>query len=410
MPNYFKNTELAECYGISEATVRNWIKSTKEGKLQLELIVYENKSYVANSISNIALIENIVEQNRKYRNTNAVKTVAPEASLLEIFNEAQVYDIVRNLELHRDIPRQYGYFAEAAHDWDDYINKQMASETPSMLRRSIELIDANLDYLDRRLQKFKKVNVIDIGVGNAVPVKNLLTHLIAQGKLGRYAALDFSSDMLTVAKQHLSDWFGSSFQFEGYRMDMTHTRFTDILTKDYSEFEPDTASLVLVLGATPNNLRVPEDAFRTICESMSSKDFLVYTGWVEPTENVPEWFSHSYNNGAAEKFELLNRHRFVLDRLGIKDSLYIAKVGFDKAKRRKYAYIELKFALNLRVHIGKNEKVVRFEKGDKILVWYYWQWTHRNVVDILESSGFYVAHSSQTEDRYIITVAEVQRG
>jgi len=34
---YFKKSELAETYHISEKTVTNWIRETKAGKLHLEL-------------------------------------------------------------------------------------------------------------------------------------------------------------------------------------------------------------------------------------------------------------------------------------------------------------------------------------------------------------------------------------
>src|SRR4051812_32922034 len=110
MSTYFKNTELAARYNISEATVRNWIKSTNEGRLTLELVADRGHAYVAKSISNIPIIEGLVGQNRKYRNKLAVKTITPSPRLFEVFNEAQVYDIIRNLELHHEIPRQYGYF------------------------------------------------------------------------------------------------------------------------------------------------------------------------------------------------------------------------------------------------------------------------------------------------------------
>ena len=406
MSTFFKNTELAIRYNISEATVRNWIRSSKEGKLKLELIESRARSYVANSISNIALIDTLVQQNRKYRNTNAIKTVSPTDELLRVFDNKQVHDIVRNLELHREIPRQYGYFAEAAGEWDEYINKQMAAEVPSVVRSCGELLDANFGYIDQRTAKYKKINLIDVGVGNGVPVRRLISHLRGTGKLGRYVALDFSEDMLNITKRHMKEWFGDDFSFEGHQFDMTQNRFTSILTKGDAIDEPETINLVLLLGATPNNLRIPEDAFRNVCESMAPHDLLVYTDRVETTVEPPEWFRHSYEE-APKKFELLGRHRFVLDRLGITESFYDARVGFDVKGRRKYACAKLKFALNLKLDLGGKEKIVQFEKGDNILVWQCWRWTSSKLIDILESCGFYVAHLSQTEDRYVVVVAEI---
>ena len=409
MGNYFKNTELAAKYNISETTVRNWIKATKEGRLQLQLTERNGRFNVANSISNIALIEHLVGQNRKYRNTNAVKTVTPDPEFFEIFSESQVYDIIRNLELHHDIPRQYGYFREAANEWDEYIDRQMEAEVPSLARRGIELLTANQGYIDQRLAKFEKVNVIDIGVGNAVPVKQLLTHLRKQGKLGRYVALDFSKDMLDIAERRLRSWFGKAFPFEGYQLDIAHERFTNLLVHDYLRGGQGDVNLVLFLGGTPTNLRAPSDAFRTICESMNPADLLIYTDRVEAPEEPPEWLRHSHES-VSKKLELLGRHKFVLERLGVKESFYTTKVEFDWNRRRKLALVELKLAINVKFNFkGGGQRVVKLEKGDIITVWYCWRMTHRELMSLLEDAGFFVVHCSTSEDRYVLAISELQR-
>jgi hypothetical protein len=164
-------------------------------------------------------------------------------------------------------------------------------------------------------------------------------------------------------------------------------------------------NLVLFLGATPTNFRVPGDAFRIICESMYPDDLMIYTDKVEVGEEPPEWFRHSYDSGPREP-ELLVRHRFVLDLLGIDQSLYSAEVGYDREKRQKFARAELKFGLTLRINFGDNDKTLQLEKGSRITVWRSWRMTHNGLVDLIEKSGFYVTHSSQTKDRYILTIAE----
>lgn len=408
MSTFFKNTELAVRYNISEATVRNWIKATKEGKHQLELIDRGGRTYVANSIRNIPLIEGLVEQNRKYRNTLAAKTITPDPKLFKIFSEAQIYDIIRNLELHHEIPRQYGYFGWGAKAVDDYIAQQMSVDAPSVVRRSIEMLAANYSYIDKRLANFKKVNVVDIGVGNAMPIKDLLSRLVAQGKLGRYIGLDFSEDMLSIAKRNLKGWFGSSFQFEGYQVDITHERFANIVAEDYLSPEQDVINLVLFLGATPMNFRAPADAFKTISESMNPYDLLIYTDSVRLAAS-PEWIRYTYKVEPS-RLELLDRHKFVLDLLNIKDPLYVAEMGFDEAAKQGYSRARLKFALTLKFELEDGVRSVHFEKGEAITLWRCWRFIPRDLINLLESTGFYVLHTSQSEDHnYILTIAEVQK-
>lgn len=407
MATYFKNTELAARYNISEATVRNWVKSVKAGKFQLDLVEVGKRVYVAKSIRNITLIEQLVERNRKYRNTLTSKTIIPSKALFKVFSESQVYDIVRNLELHHEIPRQYGYFSSGAKEWDEYAHKQLAVNMPNTLRQTIDLLASNYGYLEKYFSKFKKVNVIDIGVGNATPVKGLLEHLIMQNKLARYVALDFSQDMLEIARHHLASWFGARLAFEGYQLDIAHERFANILAEDYLSSEDETINLVLFLGATPTNLRVPDDAFHTIAESLNAQDLFIYTTKLEAPKDQPEWFEYEIGKG---KPEVTKQHRLVFDLLNIKDSYYNVEIGYDKQLHLRYARTKFKVALRLDFGFESGKRAVAFEKGDSIVLWRCWLETPERLVNTLERSGFYVLHSSQSEDRrYILTISEVQR-
>lgn len=407
MADYFKNTELADRYHISESTVRNWIKIAQNGKLNLELVELSHRSYVANNISNIPIIESLVEKNRKYRNTLAAKTVTPSEELLGIFNEAQIYDIARSLELHHEIPLQYQYFSSGAQQWDEAIKRQVGVHSPSMVKGTIETLGANFGYLDKRLAGFASVNVIDVGVGNGEPVKELLANLIEQGKLNRYIALDFSDDMLAIAKRELLSKFGDNFPFESYNFDVTHERFANIIAEEYLESNQNSINLILLLGATPNNFRKPYDAFRSIAESMNPNDLFIYTDKMEPRGALPEWLENSAND-KSRKPEFLRSHRLVLDRLNIKDSFYDVEVGFDKSTQQRYSRARLRFALTIKFQFDRGGRTIHFEKGDAITIWRCWQTTQPGLMDMLESAGLYICHSSQSEDRnYILTISEV---
>jgi uncharacterized SAM-dependent methyltransferase/transposase len=404
---YFKNVELADRYNISESTVRNWVKMAKEGKLGLELSSENGRSYVANLPSNIPTIEKLVEENRKYRNTRSAKTVTPRPEFYEVFTQAQIYDIVRNLEIRHEISRQYNYFDGGADKWDEYTQKLAIEDVPNLLNRTTGLISENQGYLDKRLAKYRRVNVVDIGVGNALPAKALLQHLLDQGVLGRYIAIDISAEMLEIARRNVKEWFGDRVAFEGYQMDITFERFANILAEDYlKKNAKDAANLVLFLGGTADNLRNPDDAFRTINESMNPNDLLLYSNKLETEEMRPQWFDYTAKPG---KLALAPMHRLVFDLLNIDDSFYDVEMGFDKQTRQRYTRARLKVALTLKFKFEDGERILEFEKGDTILLWRSWQMTATDVVGQFDRNGFYVLHSSQTDDRqYILAVAEVK--
>ncbi len=405
---YFKNVELADRYNISEATVRNWVKMTREGKLELALVQEKGRYYVANTPRNLPLIERLVVDNKKYRNSRSAKVVKPRPQFYKLFSQTQVYDIARNLEIHHEIPRQYNYFDGGADEWDHYVQHLAHEKEPNLLNRTTELIAENQSYLDKRLARYRYVNVVDIGAGNALPVKELLGHLLQQGLLARYIAIDLSTQMLSIAERNIKKWFGNKVTFEGYPLDITYVRFADILAKDYLRSgASDTANLVLFLGGTPHNFRNPDDAFRAINESMNPNDLLIYTHKLETGDVRPEWFDHDVK---AKKSTLAPRHRLVFDLLNIDESFYDVEVGFDKDTRQRYARTRLKVALTLKFDFVDGERILEFEKGDTILLWRLWQMLSSDVMDQFERNGFYVLHASQSEDhKYILAVAEVKR-
>lgn len=406
---YFKNVELASKYNISESTVRNWVKMAKQGKLSLVLSDENGRSYVANLPSNMPIIERLVAENKKYRNSLSARTVKPSAEFYKVFAEHHIYDIVRNLEIRHEIPLQYNYFDGGAIEWDGYTSRLASEDVPNMLNCTRGLLADSQSYFDARLAKYKHVNIVDIGVGNALPVKGLLSRLLDKGVLSRYIAIDISDEMLKIAERNIKQWFGGRVAFEGYQMDITSERFANILADDYlRRGVKDAFNIVLFLGGTVDNFRIPDDAFRTINESMNPDDLLVYANKLETEEMRPEWFDFTAKPG---KLTIPSVHRLVFDLFNIDESLYDVEMGFDKQIRQRYARARLKIALSIQFEFEDGERTVELEKGDTILIWRSWQMGPSEITDQFDRTGFYTLYSSQTQDRtYILTVSEVKRG
>lgn len=203
---YFKHTELSEKFKVSISTVHNWIALTKEGKLDLSLYEDGKVTRIVNDPSNLIKIEALVEQNKKFRNVRYHKTAEPTKDFYELYTRKQILDIITNLDTHREIPRQYNYFDKGAVNWDEHSQNRWNEDAPNLLKSTVELMDANMGAIDKLLQGYSRVNVIDIGPGNALPVKELLAHLVERGLLHRYIAVDISEEMLHIAKKNINEW------------------------------------------------------------------------------------------------------------------------------------------------------------------------------------------------------------
>lgn len=404
---YFKNVDLASKYNISEATVRNWVKTTKEGKLNLTLHEEKGRTYVANVPSNIRVIEKLVSENKKYRNSKAAKTVTPKPEFYKLFDQNQIYDIVRNLEIHHEIPLQYNYFDGAADEWDEYVHQLSDRPEPNFLNQTIQLLDDNESYINNYVTQYESINIIDIGAGNSLPVKEFLEKLINIGVLGRYIAIDISPQMLDIAEANIKKWFGDKINFERYQIDITKEQFANLLAKDYlSKKANSTANMMLFFGGTSGNLRTPDDAFRIINESMNPNDIMLMIKRLTSSNMLPEWFTHL---APAGKPKVLKRHRLVFDMLNIDESFFDVEVGFDQELGQQYTKCKLKIALLLKFEFEDGQRIVELSKGDSILLWRSWKLDASDIHKQLNKNGFYTLHSSQTKDHnYIFTASEAK--
>jgi len=404
---YFKNTELAEKYHISLGTVRNWIEAAQEGKLDLELHEGNGRTWVANTTKNNELIEQLVERRRKFRNTRGLKAVTPKPAFYELYNQQQIFDLTSSLDMYHEIAPDYTYFDRGVDYWDKYAQRLASEKLPNLLTSTIKQLKANQGYIDDLTSRYKRVNIVDIGPGNALPVKEFLQHLLDQGKLGRYIALDISPSMLKLAKRNIESWFGSKVLFEGHKADIKYDRFAHLLAEDsLGENADSVINVVVSFGAGFSNLRSPDDAFKTVRSSMNRQDIFVHNLKLD-SKTTRQYFDLGLRTKSAP-FDV--HEKMMVDLLNIEESLYDVEAGYDDQQRERYIRIRLKVALAITFSLEKGDRVIKFNKNDTILVWRYWHQTPFDVTRQLDRSGFYLLQTSLTEDQdYMLTISRVKR-
>jgi SAM-dependent methyltransferase len=404
---YFKHNELVARFRVSLKTVHNWIDSAKRGKVSLQLHEHNGKTYIANTAANVSTLERQAESGKKFRNSLHHKVVTPDSRFYDMYNRRQIRDIIFNLNTHHEIPRQYNYFADGAANWDNWLRRLEAEEAPNILKGTIELMSANIGALDALIRGYERINVIDLGVGNARPVKGLLEHLLQRKLLHRYIALDISDTMLNIAGDNIKSWFGNSVRFEGYVRDISYERFDDLLIDDMLDKDADkTLNLVLLLGATPTNFRSFADIIRTVCGSMGDEDLLIYSDKPD-TEASRRYLDFSPKSGS---FELSPNHRYILDLMNISDSYYTVEMGYNEQKGMRYIRIRLKSALTIKFKFDGAEREVSLEKGDTILLLRVWHMSALEIISEFEKSGFTLLQSSLTKDRqFLLTISGVEK-
>lgn len=403
---YFRHSELADKYHVSLKTVHNWIDAAKRGGVDLKLHKVNRFTYIADTPENDLILRQLADKGKKYRNTLHHKIVSPKPEFYEIFSRRQILDIITNLNVHGEIPRQYNYLKDGATNWDNWVKRLDAEGTPSMLKGTEELIKMNLDSIDRLIEGKKKVNLIDLGMGNAYPAKSIVGHLVSRGLLHRYIAIDISQSMLDIAKQNIQDWYGDTVQFEGHIRDMTHEQFDDLLVDDMLNYDADdVVNIVLLLGDTPLNFRFFTDVFKPIFNSIGRNDLLLYTG--KPDNEASRRY-FDFGTG-TNKSKVSASHKYILDLMNIDESLYEAEMGFDSGTRMRYVRVRLVSALTLDFVFDEVKRSVTLEKGDTILLLRVWHLSALEIITQFQRSGFTLLQSSLTKDRqFFLSISGVE--
>ena len=399
---YLKHAEVANDYHVSLKTVHNWIDAARQGKLELQLHEQNGRTYIANTPKNLVTLGTLVDKGKKYRNTLHHKIITPKPEFYEVYSRRQMLDIVSNLTIHHEIPQQYNYLDGGAVSWNDWMKRLVDENAASILNGTIELIDGGTQTIDRLIKGKKRINIIDVGVGNALPGKSLIAHLHEKGLLNRYIAIDISDSMLKIAEQNVAEWFDGKVKFEGHVRDISFERFDDLLVDDMlGSNSDDTLNIVLVLGSTPANFRFPMDVLRVIYSSMGNNDLLLYTRKPD-TKAARRYFDFNPDKGATTLSPL---YSFALGLLGLDPSLYEAEMGFDEETRMRFVQIRLKTSVTIRFKFDEGERDVTFEKGDTILLLRVWHQTILELISQFDEVGFTLLHSSLTQDReYLMTI------
>jgi uncharacterized SAM-dependent methyltransferase len=403
---YFKNTELAKLYNVSEKSVRNWIQAASEGKLDLQLHAERDRPYIANTSHNTRTIELLAEKGKKYRNGRGFKVIYPTKKFYDTFSSKQIFDIISNLTIHRELPLKYSYVDGGAEYWDKYVQRLSSEQSPNMFTSTVDLLDTTFDDLARLLESHKQVNVIDLGPGNGLPVKRLLSQLKDTGRLKRYIAIDISKEMLEITGRNVEEWFKGEVSFEGYIRDIGHERFDDLFAEDYAGDDVNVpVNLILLLGGTLCNLRSPAQALQAISNSLSLQDIMVYSTKLD-TPNSRRYFDFNISQASQE---LTPRHQLTLNMLNIDSSLYEVEQYFDKDREARFISIRLKVALSIEFKLANGTRVVNLNKDDSILLWRYW---HQNAIEIIQqfdNNDFDLQFATKSKDQeYLLLASKVK--
>ena len=401
---YFKNTELAKLYHVSEKSVRNWIDAAEAGKLKLQLAEHNDKHFIANTSRNTSLIESLVEKGKKYKNTRGAKKLYPKTAFYELYSPKQILDIISNVTIHRETPLQYTYVDGGAEDWDKYAHRLLDERTPNILNSTIALLRHNETSIDQLLDGHKKINVVDLGPGNGLPIRPTLERLLKQGRLNRYIPVDISQDMLAILEKNIKKWFGSAVTCDPALRDISYERFNDLIASDLAD-DKNTANLVCLFGGTLSNFRSRDHVLQAINSSLGPNDIFLYSGYLD-TPKTRRYFDYYTSD---QKVPV--QDGIILHFLNIDESLYDVEQVFDEQRRARTISIRPGVDLSIEVELENGTHSIELPKGEPVLIWRHWHNSLVEMINLFDQNDFDTMQASKTPDgQYGLLISKIKTG
>ena len=250
------------------------------------------------------------------------------------------------------------------------------------------LIEKNIQKIIIEIQKYNRVNIIDIGCGNGVPVLEIIERLKQDKKEVIYTAVDISKEMIEIALSEVSKK-NPNVLIKSILLDLEYANLSEYLLTSSSS---DTVNLLLLLGGTLGNYNKDKSIVRILRESMTSNDYLLIgNALVNENSNIYPYEANSYH---------YTRTTWIPDLLGL-NGHYVENRINEVNVSKSQEYREIRFSSNITTSVTVNEVEypLSFNEGDTILVYQFFWYGEAELVNTVIQHNFSIVHFTTNKER-----------
>ena len=293
--------------------------------------------------------------------------------MIKPLSKKQEAELITSLQGRGEIPFKFAYLDDGAANWDNIAKARLAS-ADNINSLEAELLEKRMQGFLESFPKIQKLNLIDIGCGNGIPVFPVMNSLRQKKVEFRYIPLDISQELLDLAVANVKQKYGK-VECKPLLLDFELGNFSDIA---YELKENGSSNLFLFLGSTIGNQSDMGRVLTNFRDSMSSEDFLIIGVELTNLARTDKILSH-YQGKLVD--DLIY---FVPEEIGIKRTECKTDVSWNEIKSQ----VEIRIVLQKDKEIKIGEDVLKLEKGEQILVARSAKFTSWTLTKILSDVGF----------------------
>ena len=322
---------------------------------------------------------------------NITRIVEPSFEFYSVFSQTDVLELIKALDVRREIPLKYAYKGGGAKIWHNFYQKYIITKWYQPANVEIDLLQQNFAYITGSYQSCQKINIVDVGAGNSYPVKKFISQLKKLGKINKYIALDISQELLKVSKANFTKWF-PKIDFDSCTVDIENSPISPEILGNFNSMQiKDIANIFLHLGVTIGNHQDRNRVWQNFRNSMDKNDLLVFTN---------EIGSNSQWDGKVRggcKYHVEGIYTWMTNNLGIssEDCQLVRKYDL----KTDSITANIKFLQNYTLKFSQwgIDQTVEISQDEEITIWRHHKYQMPELTQELDTAGLQIVHSSSNK-------------
>ncbi len=314
-----------------------------------------------------------------------------------MFTKRQEAEIITAIKGRGEVPLKYNYATKkGAMAWDRIAKARQDPKVRGINSIEGALLSNKADYFLAPYKNFKKINIIDIGCGNAYPVFPLLDRLIKNKVAVRYAPVDISQEMTAIATKNVKKAFPRTEIIPNI-VDFERGHFSEIV---YDLRRDGYVNFLLFLGSTIGNVSNIPRVLTNFRDSMTSEDYLVVGVELVNLAKINKLLTHYTLKDVSDLVFS------VLDYYGGKKTSGKYEVRFNYDSNQ----VEMTFKFNKDVKFKIDKESIFLEKDDELLLAISVKFTDWSFTKLFSDVGFRIEiFTSSAEKGYALAMCQPSR-
>ena len=314
-----------------------------------------------------------------------------------MYTKRQEAEIITAIKGRGEVPLKYNYVSKkGAEAWNNIAIMRQDPKVRGINSIEGALLSNKASSFLAPYKDFKKINIIDIGCGNAYPVFPLMSRLNKNKVIVRYVPIDISETMIGMATKNVRKWF-PKVEIVPHIIDYELGHFSDIV---YDLRKNGYVNLLLFLGSTIGNASDRSRVLTNFRDSMTSEDYFIVGAELVNLAKVNKLIGHYTSK------KIFNLVFSTLEYYGVKKTSVKYEIKFNYNLNQIEMLV--KFIKNVKFKIGEEE--IFLEKDDELLLGISVKFTDWSFAKLFSDVGFRIElFTSSPEKGYALTMCQPSR-